>query len=135
MSKKNAAEVLRMAKLSRPWLPNTPELTEYFGLSQSGGEQLVREVKALAADQGLMWGWDPKLESYRIAPFNAPKIAQRMVDYAYGQWAHQGRNTSNLVRGAKGSAYISAEDYKVANRRNKSLTRGIVTAATKVNIR
>lgn len=125
--KKIGYKVYRLTLRKRPWRPTTADIRSEFMLTHQQVTAVKRYAKQFAAADRVMWGWDPELEYFRVAPTeNAPEVAQRMLRYVYGHAYLQMFNLNHLLPGAVANRYVSASSGQAAQKRNARIAEEIM---------
>lgn len=101
--------VLKACLRKRPWRPTTRDIQRRFNLNEVQVAKVKRYTKKLAAERGVMWGFDPYLGYFQVAPHNAQGIADRMTRYQLQHWKDAGRSSAYVFQGAYAQSYISKQ--------------------------
>jgi hypothetical protein len=108
--KRVAEQVL--ARTLGTWKPVTADIERAYGLNEQQSRKVKQYIKALAADKGLLWGFDPEAGYLRAAPDNCPDVAQRILAYGRESWVVSGVMYKHQVRGAAEQGFVSKESFK-----------------------
>lgn len=130
-----AEDILRKARARSPWTPNTPEIMKAYGLKEQQARHVVRVTKRVAADTyGMIWGWDPVINGFRIVPSNAKRIAERVISYSFTHAADAVGQSEITVRGALAQGFITESDYDNAKSKTKVAKKLVIQANPKVKV-
>lgn len=91
---------------------NTPKLQETFKLDDQQVQRVKRYTKEIARDNGLMWGYDPEVKFFRIAPANAQPVANRMKTYVIQHWMDAGNAAVVSFEGAERQGYADGHEVQ-----------------------
>src|SRR5690606_40055953 len=94
-----AEKVLQRSLAKRTWHPNTRDLSIQYDLDETQVATVKQYVKKQAADLGVLWGWDPSIKGFRVAPDQDNKVAREMLAFAFDSWANAGKSIRYQVRG------------------------------------
>lgn len=124
MSKKDlkgiANKVLARCLSDSPWNPTTDTIRRAYKLNDAQVKTVKDYAKRFAAEQNLMWGWDPHDGFFRFVPANSPSIADRMLNYAIQSWSNSGKSIRWLIQGATAEGYVSIGNYVLAIEQTKA---------------
>lgn len=106
------------------WQGNTPAIITLYDLTEQQATTVKRHTKKLAASRFLIWGWQPSIEKFRVAPTeNALHIASEMIEYTYYHVALQVGDLYHLLPGAERSGYLTSGSAERTRRKNNSVQR------------
>lgn len=118
-----AANIVADALSENPTRWNTAMIQNEFDLDDQQVQRVKKYAKQAARDHGVMWGYDPGVKFFRVAPSNAPMVAHRMKTYVVQHWMDAGNNAHVVFEGARRQGYATDRDLeRVGNVRNEFAT-------------
>lgn len=127
-----AEQILEDALRKDAVATNTPQMQRKYKLDDAQMLQVKKRVKAYAANQGVMWAYDPSIQGFRVCPEGTPRVAQGMIEYAYKNWHDQGVSINHLAKGARGQEFISKQMLRNTEARNDAARSAIREAGSRV---
>lgn len=97
------------------WEPVGWEIEQDYGLSSPSVSKVKRIVKARFAEEGMVWGYDPALNRFVLAPSNTEGAQRRIIEYEIEHASSAANSIRYQVRGAETSGAITPASAKDAN--------------------
>lgn len=116
------AEKLFKACLTDKLRPTTRDIQIHYKLSEDQADTVKRYTRKIAANLGVIWGWDPLPGYFRVAPDNTPEVVKRMLAYQLGHWKDAGKSTSYMFKGAQVQSYVTKKDSKFVSDLDKEFS-------------
>jgi len=110
------------------------QIAQKYDLNDAQLARVKQYIKEMAAEQGVLWGYDDYLGRYRVCPDNDKKAAARMLRWHFGHWQRQGKSLQHLARGAHLQGLITRAQLKRLTAVPQQ-TNAVVDAAIKMLLR
>lgn len=111
--------------LEEDWRPSTKEIRRRYKLDDDQILTVKRYTKQIGEFKGILWGYHPEINAFRLCPNNAPEVAKSMLQYALEHWADNGVNVNTQVRAAKNQGYITAKSSGTVEANNEDAAKEI----------
>jgi hypothetical protein len=98
----------RVTKDPHPWRPTTAEISRAYKLTEKQTEEVKRKVKRIAAENGVIWGYDPDNNHFTTVPdVGGETVAKRVLGYALSHWQSAGNSVMFQFLGGYKQGYVT----------------------------
>ena len=124
LNRMRAESIIERAENDQMWRPCIEQIRREYKLKdRKAAERVNKEVKKVAADRGIIWGYRPSVKGFQIRPAGDNKVAREMLRFVTKQASDAvnalGENEFPMYVNAgvaKGGSKAIRESCKLANK-------------------